>query len=223
MAVDEMPKEPNADAIPKETEGLKIKVAPLAYVKVLLASLQYPQKEGDTCPSEKIMGLFTGSRAGKEMKIANFYFLRNLGDKDFDISSFPDIVGHIEKLQQKLQKETDPEEEREVVGWVASINATDLTPAPFHLKTQYFLQAEVAENIIGVLFAPALLEESHGLAFFNLKGDYRYVTEFSPVMTAEYMLAAVGESEKIYDLLIDVNDHFHDKERKLLLPPLGGN
>ncbi len=213
----------NVEEMPKEPEGLKIKVAPLAYVKVLLASLQYPPKAGDNSPSEKIAGIFTGSRANKEIKIANFYFIRNLGDKDLDITSFPEIVGHMEKLQQKLQKETDPDEEREVIGWLASVNATDLTPAPIHLKTQYFLQAEVSENIIGALYAPALLEESHGLAFFNLKGDYRYVTEFSPVITAEYMLAAIGESEKIFDLLIDINEHFHDKERKLLLPPIGGN
>ncbi len=219
MSAEEMPK----DEMPKETEGLRIKVAPLAYVKVLLASLQYPQKEGDNSPSEKIMGLFTGSTTGKEMKIANFYYLRSLGENDFGISNFPDVLGHIEKLQQKLQKEKDPEEEREVVGWVASIKETDLTPAPIHLKTQYFLQAEVSENILGALYAPALLEESHGLAFFNLKGDYRYITEFSPVITNEYMLASVGESEKIFDLLIDVNEHFHDKERKLLLSPVGGN
>ncbi len=212
-----------AEGIPKEAEGFQIKVAPLAYVKVLLASLQYPPKAGDNNPSEKIMGLFTGSRAGKEIKIANFYYLRNLGDKDFDISNFPDVLGHIERLQQKLQKETDPEEEHEVLGWMASISSTELTPAPIHLKTQYFLQAEVSENLIGVLFSPALLEESHGLAFFHLKGDYHYVTEFSPVITNEYMLATIGENDKIFDLLIEVNQHFHDKERKLLLPPVGGN
>ncbi len=214
-----------AEGIPKEkeAEGYRIKVAPLAYVKVLLASLQYPPKAGENNPSEKIAGIFTGSRATKEIKIANFYFIRNLGEKDFDINNFPEIVGNIEKLQQKLQKETDPEEEREVIGWVASINTTDLTPAPIHLKTQYFMQAEVSENIIGALFAPGLLEESHGLVFFNLKGDYHYVTEFSPIITSEYMLTAIGESEKIYDLLIDVNGHFHDKDRKLLLPPAGGN
>ncbi len=213
----------DADGTPKETEGLKIKVAPVAYVKVLLASLQYPQKEGENSPTEKIVGLFTGSKTGMEVKIANFYYLRNLGDKDFDLSSFPEILGQIEKLQQKLQKETDPDDEREIIGWVASINATDLTPTQVHLKTQYFLQSEVSENIIGALFAPALLEESHGLVFFNLKGDYRYVTEFSPVVTAEYMLAAIGDSEKIFDLLIEVNEHFHEKDRKLLLPPVGGN
>jgi hypothetical protein len=210
------------EGTPKETEGYQIKVAPLAYVKVLLASLQYSAKEGDTNPSEKIAGVFTGSRVGKELQIANFYYLRNLGDKNFDIANFPEILGQIEKLQLKLQKEKDSEE-REVIGWVASINATDLTPSPIHLKTQYFLQTEVAENMIGTLFAPALLEESHGLAFFHLKGDHRYVTEFSPIVTYEYMLATIGDSEKIFDLLIDVNERFYDKDRKLLLPPLGGN
>ncbi len=209
------------EGTPKETEGYQIKVAPLAYVKVLLASLQYSAKEGDTNPSEKITGIFTGSRVGKELKIANFYYLRNLGDKDFDIANFPEILGQMEKLQLQLQKRKDPEE-CEIIGWVASINATDLTPAPIHLKTQYFLQAEVAENMVGALFAPALLEESHGLAFFHLRGDYRYVTEFSPVVTSEYMLATIGDSESIFDLLIEVNERFHYKDRKLLLPPLGG-
>ena len=210
------------ETIPREGEKFRIKVSPFAYVKLLLASLQYPSKAGENYPSEKIAGIFTGSKANKDLKILNFYYLENLGLKDFDIASFPGVLECIEKLQRKLQKETNLIEEREILAWVTSTSSTDLAPMPIHLKTQYFLQSEVSENILGAIFAPALLEESYGLAFFHLKGDYRYITEFSPVVINEYMLAAIGENDRIFDLLIDVNDRFHDKERKILLPPMGG-
>ncbi|HMF34739.1 MAG TPA: hypothetical protein VKK79_25175, partial [Candidatus Lokiarchaeia archaeon] len=175
---------------------LEVKVTPLAYVKVLLSSMQYiPKYPTEGQSGGKIAGIFTGTVAGKEVHVKDFYLTHHFGEEDFEIQNYPDFLEQLETIQSRLDEDEDGEEKQEIVGWLASTNAPELTPTLGHLKTQYFLQSEVSEKIMGALFSPALLEESHGMLFFSFKGDYRYISEFSETQQHEYMLAIVGEND----------------------------
>src|SRR5271157_5902838 len=126
---------------------LDVKVAPLAYVKVLLSSMQYiPKNPTEGQSGGKIAGIFTGAVAGKEVHVKDFYLTHHLGEEDYDIQNYPDMLEQIETIQSRLTDDEDAAENQEIVGWLASTNAPELTPTLGHLKTQYFLQSEVSEK-----------------------------------------------------------------------------
>jgi hypothetical protein len=213
-----------ASEVAPQNKPLEIKVAPLAYVKILISSIQYlPKNPSEGQAGQKIVGLLTGNVTGKELQVKNFFLTHHLGEEDFTIQNYPNLLEQVEAIQAELDEDEDTDPRQAVVGWLASTNAPELALTTGHLKTQYFFQSEVSEKMVGAIFSPALLEESHGMLFFSFKGDYRYISEFSDTQQHEYMLAAIGETDAIFELVLEVSQRFHDAERTTLIEPVGGN
>lgn len=214
------PEGPEPAPAPEEVPALEfeapvVEINPIAYIKICLHALQYPQADSEGPQKyQRVFGFLLGNLFPDKIRVNDYIPLAHHPGQIPAFEEDPFIFNHVAEINREEIEEYNSD--NCVVGWFQSKGGKGVEFWPVDVQNHLYFQRDFQPGSIAMVFDPTRLEEDYGFEVYQFTEDTATISEFSQPESLAWEFGKVEDNEGIFFLVNQICAKFNEKNTEIV-------